>query len=141
MSSGSFRLAEMHWIIEPISVWVHSFSRFFSYSGNLVGHCRSLTKAIGPNPTQQQRAVAPGGLVYDHISLKLERTELANEREAILKNWIRMARYLYFLFENSPVRDVASKPTLKASLWMVGFLQSLEALLSGCLQPSSLLIL
>jgi hypothetical protein len=29
-----------------------------------------------------------------------------------------MARYLYFLFENSPFRDVAFKPTLKASLWI-----------------------
>jgi hypothetical protein len=49
------------------------------------------------NPTQQQKAAAPGGMVYDHISLKLQRTELASEREAILKNWIRMARY-FLLF-------------------------------------------
>jgi hypothetical protein len=126
MSSGSFKLVR--------NALDHEAS-FFSYFSAIL---ETWLDIVEGNPTQQQRAAVPGGLVYDHISLKLERTELANEREAILKNWIRMARYLYFLFENSPVRDVASKPTLKASLCMVGFLQSLEALLSGCLQPSSL---
>jgi hypothetical protein len=44
-----------------------------------------------PNPTQQQKAATPGGMIYDHISLKLQRTELASEREAILKNQIQDA--------------------------------------------------
>jgi hypothetical protein len=69
-----------------------------------------------PNPTQQQKAAALGGIVYDNISLKLQRTKLASEREAILKNWIRMARY--FLLFVTYVRDVASKPTVKTALRM-----------------------
>jgi hypothetical protein len=63
----------------------------------------ALPHLLVPNPTQQQKAAATGGMVYDHISLKLQRTELASEREAILKNWIRMARY-FLLF---PFCDVS----------------------------------
>jgi hypothetical protein len=96
MSLGSFRLAEMHWIIKPISVCFYSF---FSYFSAFLETWLGIVEALPvPNPTQQQRAVASGGLVYDHISLKVVRTELANKREAILKNWIQMARYLYYSF-------------------------------------------
>jgi hypothetical protein len=62
-----------------------------------LGTVKALPRLLVPNPTQQQKAAAPGGMVYDHISLKLQRTELASKREAILKNWIRMAKY-FLLF-------------------------------------------
>jgi hypothetical protein len=80
------------------------FSYFLAILETWLGIVEALPTLLLPNPTQQQRVIAPGRLVYDHISLKVERTELANKREAILKNWIQMARYLYFLFENSPFK-------------------------------------
>jgi hypothetical protein len=94
MSSGSFRLAKMHWIIEPISVLPLFFSYFLAILETWLGIMEALPRLLVPNPTQQQRAAAPGGLVYDHISLKVERTELANKREAILKNWIPNGKVL-----------------------------------------------
>jgi hypothetical protein len=39
----------------------------------------ALPRLLVPNPTQQQNAATPGGLVYDHISLKLQRTELLRQ--------------------------------------------------------------
>jgi hypothetical protein len=36
---------------------------------------KALPHLLVPNPTQQQKAAAPGGLVYDHISLKLGKEE------------------------------------------------------------------
>jgi hypothetical protein len=67
----------------------------------LLGIVKALPCLLVPNATQQQKAAAPDGMVYDYISLKLQKTELASEKEAILKNWIRMARYfLLFPFCN-----------------------------------------
>jgi hypothetical protein len=81
----------------------------------------ALSCLLVPNPTQQQMAAAPGGMVYDHISLKLQRTELFSEREAILKNWIRMARY-FLLF---PFCDICQRGSKMLSL---GLQKSLLAL-------------
>lgn len=87
----------MPWIKATIFVFFLSFLySFLAILETWIGVVESLPSLIVPNPTQQQRAASEGGVVYDHITLKLERTELANEREAILKNWIRIARY-YFI--------------------------------------------
>jgi hypothetical protein len=76
MSSGSFRLAEMHWTIEPISVYFHSFFSYFSaILETWLVIVEALPRLLVPNPTQLQRAAISGGLVYEHICLKLEKTE------------------------------------------------------------------
>jgi hypothetical protein len=61
------------------------FFYFLAILETWLGIVEALPRLLVPNPTQQQKAAAPGGLVYVHISLKVERSELANEREAISK--------------------------------------------------------
>jgi hypothetical protein len=77
-----------------------------------LGTVEALPRLLVPNFTQQQKAAAPGGMVYDYISLKLQRTELASEREAILKNWIRMARYFCLHMSEMLLASLLSKPPL-----------------------------